>query len=121
MEKDDARWKNSFFSKAVMPNAFEPDNSYEVSPGYYGVPIDITNIQMLYNKKIFEKSGLDPASPPVSWDEFIEYSRKIKAAGFEVFVSGFGETWLIESFALNYAVNIMGLEKVMDTFKGKVL
>ena len=84
------------------------------------MPIDITNIQMIYNKNLFKKAGLDPEIPPDTWQKFIEYGKKLQDAGIKVFVSGFGETWLIESFAMNYAFNIMGEEKVMNTFRGKV-
>ena len=35
-------------------------------------------------------------------------------------VSGWGEVWMIDCFANNYAFNIMGKEKVIATIKGKV-
>ncbi len=36
----------------------------------------------LYNKEIFNKAGLNPDSPPKTWDELMDACDKIKAAGF---------------------------------------
>ena len=35
-----------------------------------------------YNKEMFEKSGLDPNSPPKTWDEFINACQKLKDNGY---------------------------------------
>lgn len=32
---------------------------------------------LLYNKKMFESAGLDPAKPPTTWDEFRQYAKKL--------------------------------------------
>ena len=120
LDADREAWKKEFFPKALATTRFLPDNQYKVTPGYYGVPIDVTNIQMLYNKDLFKKAGLDPEHGPATWAEFLKDSRALKAAGIPGFVSGWGETWLIDCFANNYAFNIMGEQKVLDTFRGKV-
>ncbi|MGM0568344.1 MAG: ABC transporter substrate-binding protein [Elusimicrobiota bacterium] len=120
-DEDEQAWVDDFFEQAIAVNVFEEDNDYDVKPGIYGVPIDIMNIPMIYNKDVLENAGLNPQRPPETWDEYIEYGKKIKDnTGVNIFASGFGETWLIESFAYNYAFNIMGQEKVMDTFRGNV-
>lgn len=120
MIEDDDAWKKVIFKKALEVNEFLPNNEYGVTPGIYGVPIDVMNIQMLYNKKLFRDAGLDPEMPPKRWDEFISALEKLKAAGIKGFVAGWGETWLIDCFAHNYAFNIMGEEKVIDTIRGNV-
>ncbi len=78
--------------------------------------IDVTNIQMLYNKDLFKQAGLDPNKPPETWDEFISDWHKLKAAGIPGLVSGWGETWMIDCFANNYAFNIMGERKFWTRF-----
>jgi len=113
-------WKDSLFEKALSVNEFLPGNEYGAPPGIYGVPIDVMNIQMLYNKDLFKKAGIDPPRPPRNWQEFLELGRKLKAANIEGLVSGWGETWMIDCLASNYAFNIMGEKKVVDTIKGKV-
>lgn len=30
-----------------------------------------------YNKELFGQAGLDPNRPPVSWDELIQYTRRL--------------------------------------------
>jgi raffinose/stachyose/melibiose transport system substrate-binding protein len=120
MEENDASWKNSFFSKALSVNEFIEGNSYGVKPGIYGVPIDIMTIQMLYNKDLFIKLGLDPKTPPVTFKEFIDIGKKLKQANMQGLVSGWGELWMIDCLANNYAFNIMGKDKVLATIRGEV-
>lgn len=120
MDRDNGAWRNVIFKKALEVNEFLPGNDYGVAPGIYGVPIDVMNIQMLYNKKLFRNAGLDPGAPPKTWDEFIFTLERLKEAGIKGLVSGWGETWLIDCFAHNYAFNIMGEEKVIETIKGKI-
>lgn len=120
MNADGGSWKNQFFSRALATNIFEENNLYGVKPGIYGIPLDVSNIQMLYNKKLFRKAGLDPSAPPKTWEEFIKAIRALKAVGISGLVSGWGEVWMIECFASNYAFNIMGEQKIFDTFKGNV-
>lgn len=115
---DNSQWEKSLFEKALSSNRFEDGNVDDVKPGIYGVPLDVTNIQMLYNKKILQKAGIKDT--PKTFEEFLSNVETLKRIGVPAFVSGFGELWLADAFALNYAFNIMGEEKVMETFQGKV-
>ncbi len=120
MEADNNSWKNSFFPKALVVNEFDSQNSYGIKPGIFGVPIDIMTIQMVYNKKLFTQLGLNPDRPPKTLSEFLDIGAKIQAARSQGLVSGWGEIWMIDCFASNYAFNIMGKDKVMATIKGQV-
>ena len=120
MLEDNAQWKSSFFAKALAVNEFSEGNSYGVKPGIYGAPIDIMTIQMVYNKSLFRQLGLNPNQPPQTFPEFLEIGKKIKAANLQGMVSGWGEIWMIDCFANNYAFNIMGKDKVIATIKGQV-
>lgn len=120
MNASDHSWRKQFFPKALAASTFEAGNQYQVPPGIYGAPIDVTNIQMLYNKDLFRQAGLDPERPPRTWNAFIDAWHRLKAAGIPGFASGWGETWMIDCFANNYAFNIMGEQKVLDTFRGRV-
>ena len=62
MEADGGNWQNSLFDKALADKRFEAGNIYGVKPGIYGVPIDVTNEQMIYNKKLLAKAGIK--TPP---------------------------------------------------------
>ena len=120
MEYNNSAWKNKLFGKALEVNRFLPGNKYGVKPGIYGVPVDVMNIQMLYNKRLFQQAGLDPRFPPTTWQDFIAALEKLKQAGVKGLASGWGESWLIDCLAHNYAFNIMGEEKVIATIKGEV-
>lgn len=120
MEDKNGYWRNSFFPKALAVNEFPEGNSYGVKAGIYGAPLDIMTIQMLYNKKLFKELGLNPKKPPVAFSEFLEIGSKIKQAKMQGLVSGWGEVWMIDCFANNYAFNIMGKDKVLATIRGEV-
>jgi len=53
----------------------------------YGVPHIVDGSAMIYNKDLFTKAGLDPASPPRSYQQVVEAAKKITALGGGV--SGF--------------------------------
>jgi len=113
-------WKNRFFAKALSVNEFTAGNNYGVKAGIYAVPIDIMTIQMLYNKDLFKELGLNPQKSPATFTELLDIGKKIKQANMQGLVSGWGEIWMIDCFANNYAFNIMGEEKVLATIKGEV-
>ncbi|MFA5311140.1 MAG: extracellular solute-binding protein [Candidatus Omnitrophota bacterium] len=120
MNEDSFKWRSSLFDKALAVNEFNEGNSYGIKPGIYGVPIDIMTIQMLYNKSLFRQLGLNPNRPPKDFSELLEIGKKIKAANLQGLVSGWGEIWMIDCLASNYAFNIMGKDKVIATIKGEV-
>jgi sn-glycerol 3-phosphate transport system substrate-binding protein len=41
------------------------------------IPYNISTPVMYYNKELFEEAGLDPNSPPQTWEELLEYASKI--------------------------------------------
>lgn len=120
VNSENGTWKSKFFEKALAVNQFLPNNEYGVPPGIYGVPLDVSTIQMIYNKALFKMAGLDPDKRPVTWEDFLKDCQILQQNGIQCFVSGFGEIWMIDVFASNYAMNIMGEQKVFDTYAGKV-
>ena len=113
-------WKEGLFEKALSVNEFLPGNEFGVQPGVYGIPLDATTIQMVYNKSLYQKAGLDPEQPPKTWEEFLGHCSILKEAGIPVFVGGFGEIWMLDALASNFAMNEMGEEKFFGTYRGKV-
>lgn len=120
MKENNQAWQMKFAPEALAVNEFSEGNSYGVKPGIYGVPIDITTIMMLYNKDLFKELGLNPNKPPSTWEEFIAIGKKIKEANKQGLISGFGEIWMIDCLANNFAFNVMGKDKVLATIKGEV-
>lgn len=44
----------------------------------YGVPTNNETMALIWNAAIFEEAGLDPESPPATWDDLVAYSKQIK-------------------------------------------
>ncbi|HDP16281.1 MAG TPA: extracellular solute-binding protein, partial [Candidatus Omnitrophica bacterium] len=114
MNNDNSAWKNKLFTKALAVNEFREGNSFGVEPGIYGVPIDVMNIQMLYNKDLLKSAGWDKNDPPATWDDFLAVNRLLRKKGIQGLVSGWGEIWMIDCLVSNYAFNIMGENKVIN-------
>jgi len=113
-------WKNIFFENILKQNYYDKDNEWGVKQGYYGVPIDVVSIEIFYNKSLFKKAGVDPNKPPETFDEFISVCRKLRSAGIQPFVSGFGEEWLINVFSQSFEWQILGKEGIVKTIKGEI-
>ncbi|MBI2104271.1 MAG: extracellular solute-binding protein [Candidatus Omnitrophica bacterium] len=113
-------WRSIFFPKALEVNTFARENPYGVAPGIYGVPLDVMNVQLFYNKPLLAKLGFDPNQPPDTWEAFLDAGRRAAAERLIGFVSGWAELWLIDCFATDYAIHEMGVKKVEATYRGKV-
>lgn len=120
MKENDQEWEERFYPKALAVNEFTEGNTYNVQPGIYGVPIDIMTIMMLYNKDLFKELGLNPNRPPLTWEDFINIGKKLKEAKKQGLVSGWGEIWMIDCLANNFAFNLMGKDKVLATIRGDI-
>jgi len=74
---------------------------YSTSKGeMLSLPFNSSTSVMYYNKDAFRAAGLDPEKPPVTWPEFFEIAKKLKASGME---GGFSTNWIswiqLENFA----------------------
>lgn len=43
----------------------------------YGLPFLQSGISFVWNKALFEAAGLDPETPPKTWDELIDFAKKL--------------------------------------------
>jgi multiple sugar transport system substrate-binding protein len=43
----------------------------------YSMPMEATNLALVYNKRLFREAGLDPERPPQTWEELHEYAIKL--------------------------------------------
>jgi multiple sugar transport system substrate-binding protein len=46
----------------------------------WGIPTNNETMAFIWNKAIFEEAGLDPETPPATWEEVREFSKAIKDA-----------------------------------------
>ena len=77
------------------PQAFLPAVvSYYTDPegNMLSMPFNSSTPIMYYNKDVFEAAGLDPETPPKTWEEVEEFSRQIIESGAAP--CGFTTTWI---------------------------
>jgi len=63
---------------------FDPSSVMNIITSYYTVdgkqmsmPFNVSTPMLYYNKDVFKAAGLDPDTPPKTFDEVLEYSKKI--------------------------------------------
>ncbi len=44
---------------------------------FWSIPFNLSNIVLYYNKAKFKEAGLDPEVPPATWDQVIEFGKKL--------------------------------------------
>jgi sn-glycerol 3-phosphate transport system substrate-binding protein len=78
-----------FDSKVYIPTI---TSYYSTSKGeMLSMPFNSSTAVMYYNKDAMRKAGLDPEKPPVTWPEFFDMAKKLKASGME---GGFTTNWI---------------------------
>jgi multiple sugar transport system substrate-binding protein len=48
--------------------------------GTYGIPMNLDSRTLVFRKDFFEEAGLDPASPPETWDDYKQAAQKLAVA-----------------------------------------
>lgn len=74
---------------------------YDVIGGQrYALPVSTNNMQLIWNKDLFQAAGLDPETPPATWDEMKSMAEQCQdpdngVVGFEFYTQPVGEgiTW----------------------------
>lgn len=62
----------------IIPRAVD---YWTVAGTLYGMPFNVSNPVLYYNKKAFQKAGLDPNAPPTTLDELRTASQKLVDTG----------------------------------------
>lgn len=55
----------------------------------YMIPMQVHSTFLYWNKDLFEAAGLDPDTPPTTWDEVAEYAKKITDSSKKIYGVGF--------------------------------
>lgn len=70
----------------------------------YSLPVSTNNLQLFYNRELFEEAGLDPDAPPTDWDELRDLAQRCAdpdrgIQGMELFTEpGEGLTWQLQVY-----------------------
>ncbi|ROP99811.1 carbohydrate ABC transporter substrate-binding protein (CUT1 family) [Stella humosa] len=103
----DRAWLKSFFP-AFMTNS-------QTDGKTWGVPFQRSTVVLYWNKEAFKEAGLDPNKPPTTWDEQIEFAKKLTKRdasgnvtqwGMQVPSSGF-PYWLFQGFTTQAGAELM--------------
>ena len=93
---DDA-YTDGYVEEDAVPEVLKENLKYDGK--YYGVPMNIASLPLYYNKTIFEEAGLDPNSPPTTWEELEQYAQQIvdntDKYGFDMAVKDTTPMWCI--------------------------
>ncbi|ALA52527.1 Glycerol-3-phosphate ABC transporter, periplasmic glycerol-3-phosphate-binding protein [Shouchella clausii] len=90
-------------------------NYYHIDGQFYSMPFNSSTPVMYYNKDAFEAAGLDPESPPETFEGIEEASKKIVEAnegmkGFALQAYG----WLFEELLANQGGHLLNNENGRD-------
>ena len=105
----DEQWKNSFISTSL--------DRVKYNDKYYSIPDSFMGTQWYYNKKVFEKVGID--SIPKTWSEFLETCKVLKEAGIEPIAVDGTVAWYNVWYFGNLASQLVGHQKLTDTILNK--
>ena len=66
---EDKAWLTSFYP-AFMDNSMTGGKTY-------GIPFQRSTPVLYWNKEAFKEAGLDPNTPPATWEEMVEFGKKL--------------------------------------------
>jgi raffinose/stachyose/melibiose transport system substrate-binding protein len=79
---------------------------YKVGDKQYGIPYNLGLVGVWYNKKLFEKAGID--GPPTTWEEFLGDIQKLKSAGITPIAVGEKDKWPGMFWWANLSLRVAG-------------
>jgi raffinose/stachyose/melibiose transport system substrate-binding protein len=84
----------------------------------YGIARDVAEVVLWYNKALFEKAGVDPASL-ATWDGFLAAVQTFKDAGITPFALGAKDRWPAHFWWSKLVVRLAGQEGFEAARKGE--
>ena len=66
---EDKKWLGGFFP-AFMQNS-------QTGGQTWGIPFQRSTVVLYWNKELFKEAGLDPDTPPKTWDEQVAFAQKL--------------------------------------------
>lgn len=107
---DDAAWLDSFYP-ALMANG-------KIEGQTWGIPFQRSTIVAYYNKDMFRDAGLDPESPPTTWDEMIEVGKKLtKDDTYGLMIPSTGYPyWMFQALAIQNGKEVMSNDGLTTAF-----
>ena len=100
-DEDGQAWLDSFYP-ALMANG-------EIEGQTWGIPFQRSTIVAYYNKDKFREAGLDPESPPATWDEMVEMGKALTSDGnYGLMIPSTGYAyWMFQALAIQNGKELM--------------
>jgi sn-glycerol 3-phosphate transport system substrate-binding protein len=80
---------------------------YSVEDVEWGLPFNLSNPVLYYDKAAFRQAGLDPEKPPATFDELRTAAEKIKASGYNTGMSLKTDSWQFEQLVANQGAEMV--------------
>ena len=105
-----ANWLKSFYP-ALMANG-------NIEGKTWGIPFQRSTIVAYYNKDMFRAAGLDPESPPTSWDELISMGKALtKDGAYGIMIPSTGYPyWMFQALAIQNGKEVMSSDGLTTYF-----
>ncbi len=103
-------WLNSFYP-ALMANG-------RIEGKTWGIPFQRSTIVAYYNKELFSAAGLDPESPPTTWDELISMGKALTnddSYGLMIPSTGY-PYWMFQALAIQNGKEVMSNDGLTTYF-----
>jgi sn-glycerol 3-phosphate transport system substrate-binding protein len=110
VEGVDEEWLNSFYP-ALMANS-------RIEGKTWGIPFQRSTIVAYYNKDMFRDAGLDPESPPKTWDELVEMGKQLTkdgTSGLMIPSTGY-PYWMFQALAIQNGKELMSNDGLTTYF-----
>jgi sn-glycerol 3-phosphate transport system substrate-binding protein len=103
-------WLDSFYP-ALMANG-------QIEGKTWGIPFQRSTIVAYYNKELFSAAGLDPESPPATWDELISMGKALTnddSYGLMIPSTGY-PYWMFQALAIQNGKEVMSNDGLTTYF-----
>ncbi|WP_413720240.1 ABC transporter substrate-binding protein [Silicimonas sp. MF1-12-2] len=110
IEGVDPAWLDSFYP-ALMANG-------RIEGKTWGIPFQRSTIVAYYNKDMFRAAGLDPESPPSTWDEMISMGKALTKDGtYGLMIPSTGYPyWMFQALAIQNGKEVMSNDGLTTYF-----
>ena len=110
IEGVDQAWLGSFYP-ALMANG-------QIEGKTWGIPFQRSTIVAYYNKDMFRDAGLDPESPPSTWDEMISMGKALTKDGtYGLMIPSTGYPyWMFQALAIQNGKEVMSNDGLTTYF-----
>jgi multiple sugar transport system substrate-binding protein len=115
----DTIWENTALQKSDFVESILNQMYYKGK--LYGIPFQLSSQYLFWNKDLFTAAGLDPNTPPKTWEEMITISKKVTNTAKNVMGGGmtYNDGMDYCAAAISYGGKIVDGD-TMDTLKAVI-